>query len=420
MTSSLPDTTSCPDRLQLQRWTDGDEALEGAEDLLAHVATCARCQAVVAELEESRAQVAAILDDEDRASSDESGRTLVMVRDRLATAVTMVSGTPAPQRRPATRRAWWQWATAAAVLVGVVLAGIAILDQQPVKASADSVISESQVRGRAWRTQPGKIRQEVYDLYTQDAGKPAVHQRQVAVFSTIEGAERTTTHVFDASGALVNATWRRTDGWGARFDTRKGPHLTLDPPTSDIEALLATLTGEDAEALRYWNSLRLWQVRPLEQAASQAKALSGGAAAFIRSIGILQGPPEFHVDRSGYRIVFTVQPNRPDRDGALLAIEDTFASASLMHESRVVRRVTRAGAVLGTSGRNLISRGDTESATLDRLMAEVDAPPPHWRVTRTTLEETMTEARRIWKIMKPVQPAQDRSGAPSAPESTTR
>ncbi|WP_396625643.1 hypothetical protein [Luteitalea sp.] len=431
MTPSLPSPASCPDRLRLQRWSDGDDGLADAEGLAAHVATCARCREVAASIQEERALIDGVFAEEERAAADDSRRAFEVVQHRLAATrasapmPTAAALTPPCSPGAGRRRRWlgagrsWQLATAALVVACVALTAV-VSDQQPVQASADWLISESDVRGRAWRTQPGKIRQEVYDLHTQEAGKPAVHQRQVTVFSTIPGAENTTTQVTDATGALVNATWRRTDGWGARFDTRNGPHLVLDPPTADIDALLATLTGEDADALRYWNSLRLWQVRPQQQAATQAAILSGKATYFMHGIGTLQGEPSFRSDASGYRIAFTVRPRRAMPDGALLSIEDTFASGSLVHERRVIKRVTPAGVLLGESGRTLISRGDADRATLDRLMAQMIDPPAAWRVTRTTTEEALAEARRFWTRMKPLLPPEARPAGPSAPESTTR
>ncbi|BCS30983.1 hypothetical protein TBR22_A01840 [Luteitalea sp. TBR-22] len=423
MTTPTVVPTGCPDLLRLQRWLDADDTLDAPGDVEAHVRSCAACRAAVDQLRQQHASVMAVLDDEEKASVGETEATLEAVRVRLASlplgeAVPTVTATSPSRGRPRVPAGMlamsWRLGTAATVLIGLVLAGIAVLDLQPVQASADWVISESQVRSRSWRTQPGKIRQEIYDTFEQETGKPAIHQRQTTVFSTIPGAEATTSRITDASGALISATWRRTDGWGATFDTRNGPHLILDPSSTDLEEMLATLTGEDAEALRFWIRIRLWQVRPQEQAASQAEVLTGGVAYFMRAFGTMQGPAEFHSDAAGYRIVATVEPHRNNPDKLLAVVEDTFSASSLMHERRVIRRVTRDGVVLGQSGRQLISRGDVDRATLDRLMADMTSPPPQWRVTRTTVAAALVEARRVWRLMKP-SPAPRPQGAPPEP-----
>ena len=410
--SSSSQPSTCPDLLDLQRWLDGEPTDVDPSALAAHASTCDACRTQVSVLQQGQALVDAALTAEARAAAQTDAAILEAVHARLLK--------DAVRPAPAESGRWWRLATAATLLAASVAGALWVLGQQPVQASAEWVISESEVRGRSWRTQPGKVRQEVYDLYTQDAGKPAVHQRQVAVFSTIPGDEQTTTHVTDASGTLVNATWRRTDGWGARFDTRNGPHLTLDPSTEDVEALFATLTGDDADAFRYWQSVRLWQVRPQAQAATQASMLGGRETYFMTSIGRLQGEPSFRSDAARHVIAFTVLPHRALPDGALLAIEDTFASGSLVHERRVIRRITPTGALLGESGRRLISRGDADRATLDRLMAEMIAPPAHWRVTRTTPEEALAEARRFWARMRPLLATPEPPATPDAPESQTR
>ena len=391
MSASGTPVVSCPDRLGLQRWRDADPSLVEADEIARHVDGCTGCQAALATLDEEQGAIATLLDGEDAAASRVAPHQLASVRARLL---------PRRPRRSSRRR----FAMVASALAATIVAAVAVLDRQPLEASPDWVLTESQVRARAWRTQPGMTRVEVYETHSQMPGKAPVRRRQVTWFSTVPGAERTTTRLLEPSGALVSASWTQTDGREAAFDTREGPRLTLDPPVAEVQALLPTLSADDAAAVRFWLGTKTWRVRPQEQAASQATMLSG-AAEYTRGIGVLQGEPRLQRDGATYTLTFTVAPPpRPGHEGERLTIEDTFAAASLMHERRVVRRTTREGVLVDEGSRQLVSRGDANPATLAALMAEMDRPPAHWRLRRRSPADFLAQSRQMWATFKATLP----------------
>jgi hypothetical protein len=402
MTTPDPPAATCPDRLRLQRWIDGDESLVDSGALAAHVPTCARCQAEVAAIDADRALIAALLSAEDIAAARDARAALAAVRRRLA-----VGDSPAPRAA-----AGWRLAPAAAVFAIVALA-LGVLQRQPLEASAEWLITETQVRQRAWRTRPGKVRVETYDIEVGEPGQAPRRTRRTTWFSTVPGEESSITRITTPSADLVSAMWTRTDGWTARFDTSGGPQLSLDPPTADLEALLPTLPAADAEALRFWLRTRAWRVRPGDQATSQAAFLGGHASAYTRGLGTLVAPPRVQRDRSAYRLSFTVTPHRSPEQGALMTVEDTFAGASLTLEHRLARTVSRQGRLLEWARHRLVTREDADPALLRQLLAEVDEPPPHWKVIHRRLAEILDEARTMWRLVGPDSPA-GRQADPSA------
>jgi hypothetical protein len=196
------------------------------------------------------------------------------------------------------------------------------------------------------------------------------------------------------------AWWTRTDGWSARFVASDGNLLTLDPPMADLKRLATTLPPEDERALSSWIQSQEWQVRPQRQVAALAAA-AGEAGTFAPPTGERQGRPQLVREGGSYRITYRVAPPFAAFANLTFVIEDTLAVADLAFERRFTRTVDLAGVVLDEAEHRLISRKEADPAVFAKLMADVDAPPAHWRVKRLTPAEVAAMAVARWKTLRP-------------------
>ena len=234
MPNPFASSGACPDRLVLQRWCDGDLSASEVQRVGDHVLSCVTCRAESDRLAQERTFVTVRLGEEDESWAAEAREVTGSVERRLAVTVA------APEHHAHGAAGWLSrvrgWlgalqgagsrrraAAGATVLAALVVGTAMVLDRWPMSASAERVLTDGQVRERAWRFTPGKIRMQTVRYDWREQGKP-----DRSAVRTRGSARSRATKATRAAKWTRWGRWLRRGGCGPTA-VRAGPRRNLAP-----------------------------------------------------------------------------------------------------------------------------------------------------------------------------------------------
>jgi hypothetical protein len=194
----------------------------------------------------------------------------------------------------------------------------------------------------------------------------------------------------------------RTDGWSAQFVGGEVNRLSLDPPITEVEAMLPGLGPEEQEAVRYWLSDRQKQVRPQRLVAHLASMLSDAADVANNQA---RGRPSLLRSGEIYVLKYPLERRFADGRRIRLEVEEMLRVSDLAREHYLEREFDAQGGVIREVERRTVSRRDATAEEFATRMSEVDGPyPDHWTIVRRTPADILASAVRAWRS-RPLPPA---------------
>lgn len=260
----------CEDDLMLQRFVDEELSPDTAEIVLYHVEKCVSCGERLQNLKIVKAFCREQLGREDEFESEFTQNALLRVRSRLD----IPKAAATPQNIGSTGRiaaffdrlrsriagfaVGWRMVTVPAGLF-LVFAGLVVwfAISPSSNISADEILSESERRTLIWRKQPDKVLHWVTESIFSNhlSGLPDGKYRSLYWKNNTGGKSFMLTRIYDESGTLIWAKWKRTDGADIYFNHFPQDEIKIYPTTAVLRAYAARLDEKSRQTLENYVGL---------------------------------------------------------------------------------------------------------------------------------------------------------------------
>ena len=243
--------SGCVEDADLHAALDGELSDAALELVHVHVASCASCGSRLRAVRDERQQVASLLGQEDEREAEVVLASVARIEEAIARAPLRAK----PERRGSILK---RLGLAMAAAAGFVLAFTWPGPDLDVTAAPGRILDEAMVRENAWMYQPEKVLHWVVE--SEISGSPRLadgHYTTRQWMSTVTGDQGELLRKTDASGRLVFATWRRSDGSVVTYRVDRATPLQVEPSNAEIRAQLDTLSPEERQSAQLFLGTRL-------------------------------------------------------------------------------------------------------------------------------------------------------------------
>ena len=237
-----PHTGACVEDADLHAALDGELSDAALELVHVHVAGCAECGRRLRAVRDEREQVATLLGQEDEREAEGVLASVARIEHAMAGA----SYRRSPVGRASIlKRIGLAMATAA----GLILALTWQASDADLTAAPGRILDEAMVRENAWMYQPEKVLHWVMEAEISGSLRLADGRyKNRHWMSTVTGAQGELLRKTDASGRLIFAVWRRSDGSVVTYSIDRSTPLQIEPSNAEIRAQLGSLSAEERQA----------------------------------------------------------------------------------------------------------------------------------------------------------------------------
>jgi hypothetical protein len=242
--------SGCVEDADLHAALDGELSDAALELVHVHVASCASCGSRLRAVRDERQQVTTLLGQEDEREAEAVLASVARIERAIARAPHRAS----PARRGSILK---RLGLAMAAAAGFVLAFTWPGSDLDVTAAPGRILDEAMVRENAWMYQPEKVLHWVAE--SEISGSPRLADGRYQNrhwMSTVTGAQGELLRKTDASGRLIFATWRRSDGSVVTYRVDRATPLQVEPSNAEIRAQLDALSPEEKQAAQVFLETR--------------------------------------------------------------------------------------------------------------------------------------------------------------------
>jgi hypothetical protein len=234
--------SGCVEDADLHAALDGELSDAALELVHVHVAGCASCGGRLRAVRDERQQVTTLLGQED----EHDGEAVLASVARIGRAIGDAPHRAKPARPGSILK---RLGLAMAAAAGLILAFTWSGSDVDLTAAPGRILDEAMVRENAWMYQPEKVLHWVVE--SEISGSPRLLDGRYITrhwMSTVTGHQGELLRKTDASGRLVFATWRRSDGSVVTYRADRATPLQVEPSNDQIRSQLSSLTPDERQA----------------------------------------------------------------------------------------------------------------------------------------------------------------------------